>query len=130
MSRLFALLFVGLASACGGNEPSDACRSLTPVVTPRAPDPVFDWSSECPAGALDVTPSDSADVLLWTVLADPGTNTIRGPATYGIAPTGTAVMTAATPLVSGRQYRVHLRRATGPAGFGLELMGAADFTLP
>jgi hypothetical protein len=130
MSRLFALLFVGLASACGGSEPSDACASLTPSVAPGAPDPVFDWSSECPAGALDVTPSDSAGVFLWTVLADPGTNAILGPVTYGIAPSGTAVMTAATPLVSGRQYRVYIRRAAGPAGFGLELMGAADFTVP
>jgi hypothetical protein len=128
-ARLILLLMMSVAWACGGSEPSDPCASLSVTVT-AAPDPVFGWSTACAVAALDVTPSDSTDEFLWTVLANPGQNTILGPVTYGIAPPGTAVMLPADPLISGRVYRVHLRRTTGPAGIGLELIGEADFTLP
>ena len=84
-ARRFLLLMVSVTWACGGSEPSDPCASLTVTVTPRAPNPVFDWPSACVA-ALDVAPSDSADAFVWTVLANPGQNSIFSPVTYGIAP--------------------------------------------
>jgi hypothetical protein len=128
-ARRFPLVLLIAFWACGANEPSDPCPSLNVTVT-RAPDPVFDWSTTCAVGALDVTPSDSTGRFLWTVLANPGENSILSPVTYGIAPEGTAVMVPADPLIPGREYRVHLRRATGPGGLGLELVGEAAFTLP
>ena len=129
IARLFPLLAVIGFWGCGGSEPSDPCASLG-VTVERAPDPIFDWFSTCAVAALDVTPSDSTDEFLWTVLGNPGQNSILSPVTYGIAPEGTAVMVPADPLIPGREYRVHLRRATGPGGLGLELVGEADFTLP
>ena len=128
--RLSLLLLVCLGWACGGDEPSDPCASVTLTVTFPATDPVFDWTSDCPAAALDVAPSDSDEAFVWAVLVNPGQNAIRGPITYGVAPEGTAVTLPADSLVSGRQYRVQIRRTVGPADFGLELVGEADFTVP
>ena len=124
------MLTIGLGSACGENEPSDTCTSLTLVVTARAPDPVFDWTSVCPAALVAVTPPDSVQVLLWSAVAAPGVNAIRGPVTYGLAPTGTAVMTLPEPLASGRQYRVRISRTDHSSGIGFQEMGTALFTLP
>jgi hypothetical protein len=124
--RLLGVLAIGLGSACGG-EPNDTCTPLTVSVTARAPDPVFNWASACPAAGLFVSPADSVQVFVWSAVASPGNNTIRGPVTYGIAPSGIAVMTPAEPLVSGRQYRIQISRAFG---IGFEEMGVALFTLP
>ncbi len=80
--------------------------------------------------ALDVSPSDNTQTFVWVVLATPGDNVILGPVTYGIAPAGTAVTVTATPLVSGQEYQLHLRRAADPFGVELELMGSVVFTAP
>jgi hypothetical protein len=121
-------MIAALVAACGGNEPSDPCASVTPVVTLETPAPVFDWDSECAAAALLVTPVDSESVHLWSVVAAPGINALRSPVTYGIPPAGTAVSLPAEPLVSGREYRIWIRRAGG--FIALELMGLADFIFP
>ena len=124
------LALCAMIPACGGEEPTDPCVGLTPTVTTTSAQPVFEWSVDCPANALDVTPSDDTQSFTWFVLADPGDNSILGPVTYGVAPPGTGVTLPATPLVSGREYQLHLRRATDPFGVELELMGSADFTAP
>jgi hypothetical protein len=126
----FLLGLCAVASACGGDEPSDPCVGLMPTVTLTSGQPVFEWSAECPANALDVSPSDNTQSFVWVVLADPGDNSILGPVTYGVAPPGTGVTLPATPLVSGQDYQLHLRRAADPFGVELELMGSADFTAP
>jgi hypothetical protein len=123
-------LLLATLSACG-SEPGDPCTSVTPTVDLTGPAPVFNWTSTCPVASLDVAPSDSADASAWFVLGKPGLNSIFPPVTYGGAGQGEAVGSpVADSLVSGRQYRVTLRRTTGPAGIGLELVGQADFTAP
>jgi hypothetical protein len=125
-------LLVLLAAVCAcGSEPSDSCESVTPSVALDGPAPVFDWTASCSLAALEVVPADSLDHFSWFVLADPGRNAILPPVTYGGTAVGAAVGSPVTDsLASGRQYRVRLRRTTGPAGFGLGLVGEAEFTAP
>jgi len=130
LRRVSSALLLTTLSACG-TEPGDPCLSVTPTVDLSGPAPVFNWTSACPLGALDVAPSDSADVSAWFVLGKPGLNSIFPPVTYGGTAQGEAVSSPVTDsLVPGRQYRITLRRTTGPGGLGLELVGQADFTAP
>jgi hypothetical protein len=125
---LLFLLMLALASGCG--EPSDPCASIEPSVTLTGPVPVFDWTSSCPAGSLEIALSDSLENFAWLVLGQPGFSTIRPPITYGAAAEGAAVATPPDTLISGRQYRLILRRTVGPGGLGLALVGQTDFTAP
>jgi hypothetical protein len=122
------LLVLAVGSACG-NEPNP-CGSVSPTVTLTGPAPVFDWTSSCPAGSLEIAPSDSLGNSAWLVMGQPGFNTIQPPVTYGEPAQGAAVETLPDTLISGRQYRLILRQSVGPGGFGLALMGQTDFTAP
>jgi hypothetical protein len=125
-----AALLLATLSACG-SEPSDPCVNITPAVDLNGPTPTFNWTSTCPVAALDVTPSDSADGSAWFVLGDPGFNSIFPPVPYGGPVQGGGVGSPVTDsLVSGRQYRVTLRRTTGPGRVGLAQVGQAEFTAP
>jgi hypothetical protein len=130
LSRVCTALLLATLTACG-SQPDDPCDQLTPTVNVTGPAPVFDWTSACPVAAVEVAPSDSADAFVWFVLGDPGFNSIFPPVTFGAAPQGGGVGTPITDsLVSGRQYRVTLRRTTGPANIGLSPAGGAEFTAP
>jgi hypothetical protein len=129
-NRFLLLLTTGVGYACGENEPSDPCTSVALDVTVEAAEPVFSWASACPAALLVVTPADSLQELLWSAVAAPGVDAIRGPVTYGVAPAGAAVMTLAEPLISGRQYRIQISRTDQASGLGFRDMGVALFTLP
>jgi hypothetical protein len=126
-SLILTTLMAGFVCACG-SEPSDPCSSVAVAISTASPAPVFDWTSACLAGALEVSQVDSAGTFVWWVVAAPGRNAIRAPVSYGVAPSGAALMWPASPLVSGHQYRVLLRRAGDY--LALEQVGAAEFTAP
>ena len=108
-----------LGLACSTTEPGVLCNDLDVEVTPTEEGQVFSWDpAPCRLGALLVHPAEGADQVLWSVLSDPGDDTIEGPVTYGIPPAGAAVGLPAEPLSDGVTYVVQLM-VTGENGPGL-----------
>ena len=125
-----AALLLAALSACG-SEPDDPCMSITPTVDLTVAPPTFNWTTACAVAALEVAPSDSLEAFAWSILGQPGFNSIVPPVPYGGPAQGGGVGTPVTDsLASGRQYRVTLYRTTGPAGIGLAPVGQAEFTPP
>lgn len=108
-----------LGLACGTTEPGVLCNDLEVDVTAAEEGPVFSWDpGPCRLGALLVYPADGADQVLWSVLSEPGDDTIEGPVTYGVSPAGAAAGLPAEPLSDGVSYVVQLM-VTGENGPGL-----------